>query len=275
MHAKLKNISKYEEKMNIKLHTPKSLKGGSGMSSLKQLLLSLVATTISIALTFGTAALIENRKKEAEKHEMVMMILNDMSGFISQLADIDSTARRSFETQLSILEHPETFEVRKYEMMALNSVFIDQSSKTVENIFSSNIETVNTLGNILFAEKVSEFYLNRKQIFDMFKKLDEEVFDSEDGMISSYDGLAEADLVSLVSLCDGYLDAEKQILSQCQQMMDVSDDELADFSREREKLRVDSDSLSEEVTLKVLQDRYQRVRQAVEKGRQSMGSQQQ
>lgn len=42
--------------MNVKLHTPKSLKSGSGMSSLKQLLLSLIATTISIVLTFGTAA---------------------------------------------------------------------------------------------------------------------------------------------------------------------------------------------------------------------------
>ena len=31
--------------MNIKLHTPKSLKAGSGMSSLKQFLLSLFATS--------------------------------------------------------------------------------------------------------------------------------------------------------------------------------------------------------------------------------------
>ena len=32
--------------MNIKLHTPKSLKMGSGMASLKQFLLSIVATSI-------------------------------------------------------------------------------------------------------------------------------------------------------------------------------------------------------------------------------------
>lgn len=49
--------------MNIKLHTPKSLKAGSGMSSLKQFLLSLLATTVSIALTFGTAAIVDNYKK--------------------------------------------------------------------------------------------------------------------------------------------------------------------------------------------------------------------
>ena len=55
--------------MNIKLHTPKSLKMGSGMSTAKQLLLTIVATSISIALTFGTAANIDSNKKEKEKRE--------------------------------------------------------------------------------------------------------------------------------------------------------------------------------------------------------------
>ena len=53
--------------MNIKLHTPKSLKAGSGMATIKQFLLSIVATSISIALTFGTAAILDNNKKQKEK----------------------------------------------------------------------------------------------------------------------------------------------------------------------------------------------------------------
>lgn len=60
--------------MNIKLHTPKSLKTGSGMASMKQFLLSIVATSISIALTFGTAAFLDNKKKQSEKLEIVMMV---------------------------------------------------------------------------------------------------------------------------------------------------------------------------------------------------------
>lgn len=64
--------------MNIKLHTPKSLKSGSGMSSWRQFLLSLLATTVSIALTFGTAAIIDNNKKQSEKREIVMMVMYDM-----------------------------------------------------------------------------------------------------------------------------------------------------------------------------------------------------
>ncbi len=41
--------------MNIKLHTPKSLANGSGLATVKQFLLSLVATTISIVVTPSTA----------------------------------------------------------------------------------------------------------------------------------------------------------------------------------------------------------------------------
>ena len=64
--------------MNIKLHTPKSLKMGSGMSSLKQFLLSLFATSVSIALTFGTAAIIDYKAKQKSKREIVMMVMYDM-----------------------------------------------------------------------------------------------------------------------------------------------------------------------------------------------------
>ena len=66
--------------MNIKLHTPKSLKMGSGMGSMKQFLLSILATTVSIALTFGTAAILDGKKKQKEKREIVMMVMYDMYG---------------------------------------------------------------------------------------------------------------------------------------------------------------------------------------------------
>ena len=50
--------------MNVKVHTPKNQKMGSTM---KQFLLSLVATTISIVLTFGTAAWLDDKKKTVSR----------------------------------------------------------------------------------------------------------------------------------------------------------------------------------------------------------------
>ena len=79
--------------MNVKLHTPKSLKAGSGMASLKQFLLSLFATTVSIILTFGTAAIIDNQKKENEKHQILLMVLCDMKTSLDEIQRADSTIR--------------------------------------------------------------------------------------------------------------------------------------------------------------------------------------
>ena len=86
--------------MNIKLHTPKSLKTGSGMSSMKQFLLSLLATTVSIALTFGTAAIIDYNKKQSEKREIVMMVMYDMCNSLSTIEKADSSIHKLMEIQL-------------------------------------------------------------------------------------------------------------------------------------------------------------------------------
>jgi hypothetical protein len=50
--------------MKTKLHLPKYLNGISKKPSFKQFILSLIATTVSIALTFGTAAIIDQHKKQ-------------------------------------------------------------------------------------------------------------------------------------------------------------------------------------------------------------------
>lgn len=76
--------------MNIKLLTPKTLKTGSGMSSAKQFLLSLIATSVSIILTFGTAAIIDHNKKQTAKKEMVMMIISDIDNSIQLVEKVDT-----------------------------------------------------------------------------------------------------------------------------------------------------------------------------------------
>ena len=68
-------FNKFSSIMNVKLHTPSTLKAGSGIATAKQFLLSLIATTISIVLTFGTAAIIDYNKKQSAKKEMVMMVI--------------------------------------------------------------------------------------------------------------------------------------------------------------------------------------------------------
>lgn len=51
----------------------------------KNFLLTLAATTVSIVLTFGTSAIIDHKKKNAAKREMVLMIMYDMKEAISDI----------------------------------------------------------------------------------------------------------------------------------------------------------------------------------------------
>lgn len=63
----------------------------------RQFLMSLVATTISIILTFGTVALLDSNKKEKAKREM--MILYDLAGSVEHVQKQDSLIRAGFEQQ--------------------------------------------------------------------------------------------------------------------------------------------------------------------------------
>ena len=44
----------------------------------REILMTTIATTISIILTFGTAHFLEERQKKAEGKQMVMMVIHDI-----------------------------------------------------------------------------------------------------------------------------------------------------------------------------------------------------
>ena len=77
-------------------------------SDTKQFLLTLLATTISIILTFGTSAIIDRRHKAAAKKEMVMMILYDFDKTIEQLEDVSSAFKKAKRNQQELAFHPYT-----------------------------------------------------------------------------------------------------------------------------------------------------------------------
>ncbi|MBP5391582.1 MAG: hypothetical protein J6Y40_05840, partial [Bacteroidales bacterium] len=67
--------------------------------ALKQFLLSLLATTISIILTFGVSSILEHRKNEAAKKGLVMTIIYDMDQTIEKARQADSALRIASKTQ--------------------------------------------------------------------------------------------------------------------------------------------------------------------------------
>ena len=216
--------------MNIKLHTPKSLKNGSGMSSLKQFLLSLFATTVSIALTFGTAAVIDHHKQQKAKREIVMMVMYDMYNSLQTVESVDNNIRKVLDGQRQIAEDTTRFREVMGGMMGL--VLNAEYTETVERIFSSSIETINTVGNVFFTENVADFYFNRK----LYK---EQVCDtltakiSRESPYSSLKGTLDLDFFWEAVLSNTLRYDLRHKFDQCQKMMDVSDKELTAYRKQR------------------------------------------
>ena len=219
--------------MNIKLHTPKSMKAGSGMSSIKQFLLSLLATSVSIALTFGTAAIIDYKKKQSEKREIVMMVMYDMYNSLKSIEKADSMIRQSMDIQRKIAEDTTQFDAYRFKMAQL--IPKAEYTETTERIFSSSIETINTVGNVLFTENVAEFYQMRK----LYKTSICDSIANDIACSQPFSSLKsslnfEYSFHAIVS--SGILKDLQHLYAQCKQMMEVSDEEIEAYRKKREQI---------------------------------------
>ena len=233
--------------MNIKLHTPKSMKMGSGMGTLKQFLLSILATTVSIALTFGTSAIIDNNKKQREKREIVMMVVYDMSNSLKQFERADSMLQESVKLQLKIAEDTSQFQKLKFNFGGMLPM-IDYT-ETTERIFSTSIETINTVGNVLFTENVALFYQNRKnytsQICDTLRNRF-----SVEVTLANVKNLLDFDYAFNAAISHGMVADMRHLIAQCQEMMGISDEDLENYRRKRqemEKKTFDKEAVDAEV----------------------------
>lgn len=201
-------------------------------SDAKRFLLTLLATTFSIILTFGTSAIIERRHKAAAKKEMVMMIIYDFDKTLEQAQYADSVLQQAGVAEMEIAQHPEYYDSLRPQIMSAVGVTQTEFSETTEKIFSSNIETFNTLGNVNFVHEVSAFYHNRR----MYKQL---VFDElltliqNSRIMFSVENLLEVSFPMYSLYSWQGLVAMRAVRNRCVQMMNVNEKELEKFSQRR------------------------------------------
>ncbi|MBP5361203.1 MAG: hypothetical protein J6129_06990 [Bacteroidaceae bacterium] len=219
--------------MNIKLHTPQSLKNGSGMNSKKQFFLSLLATTVSIALTFGTAAIVDYCKKQKEKHEIVMMVIYDMLSSLESIDRADSNIRKSMQLQQQIAENPALFDSLRYQISFLMPTV--EYTETTERIFSSSIESINTVSNVLFTENVAEFYHVRR----LYKTTISDSVYAEALRSHPFSTLEETlnfDYCEYALLSNEFTVILRRLFLQTKRMMDVTDEEIEAYRKERKQM---------------------------------------
>ena len=245
--------------MNIKLHTPKSLKMGSGMASLKQFLLSLFATSVSIALTFGTAGIIDYKAKQKSKRESVMMVMYDMYNSLQSIEKADSTIQQAMELQLQIAEDTTKVEALRYNFaQLLPSV---EYTETTERIFSSSIETINTVGNVLFTENVAEFYQMRK----LYKTSICDSITNDLARSHPFSSLKntlnfEYSFHAVLS-CSILKDMQRKY-AQCKQMMEISDEDIDAYREQREQ--IDKGMMDVDASVDSLRNRFLEIQSTIE-----------
>ena len=226
------NIKRCKLIMNIKIHTPKSLKMGSGMANLKQFIMSIVATSISIILTFGTAYFIDKNKKENEKLEIAKMIIFDMDQTIKKIERNDSTFYNVCRLQLQVAQQPECFDSLRSRLLGIADIGTTKFSETTEKVFSTSIETFNTIGNANFVDAVTKFYINRQSYKDEIINAIQKDLEANPLMVS-VKNLLDLNLADYRLYHRGYLSTMKKQRNYCMQLLDISEDDMVAFAEKQ------------------------------------------
>ena len=219
--------------MEDKLQTTEQPKKDGGSLALKHFMLSLLATTISIALTFGTSAIIENNKKKSEKREIVMMVMYDLYTSLKMVQQADSNLFELLKLQRDIAEDTTLYEQKKYDFIRLMPKV--EYTNTTEKIFSSSIETINTVGNVLFTENVAEFYYNR----NLYKQsVSDSVFSyvikKDINILQNLKDALQVELTGHILLSQSIYSEMKNRYEECKLLMNVTDKEIEVYRKKKQ-----------------------------------------
>lgn len=144
----------------------------------KGFLTSILGTTISIALTFGTSALLNNRKKAEAQRMTAMMIIQDVDNSIETLRNIMIEEERLYNSSQYALNHIgslATMSVDTLDMLlryivpgmsvSSNTEFDDSK----ERIFHSSQDTWSNLNDVAFVNNIESFYKDRHMLQELMK----------------------------------------------------------------------------------------------------------
>ena len=158
-----------------------------------------------------------------------MMVMYDMSNSLQEIESVNSNLRESFDLQIQIAEDTSLFDYTTY-LQLFSMVPMLNYNETVEHIFSSSIESINTIGNVLFVENVSEFY-NLRRLYQTM------ICDSSKyGSFETLESVLDNDYSQFIFPSEMLYQRMKRSFVQCQQMMDISDEEIETYRKQREEM---------------------------------------
>ena len=240
--------------MNVKVRMPKfgiTKKPNGYRGWVKELLLTILATSISIVLTFGTAYLIERHHKMVAQRQMAMMIVHDIDESIKQMEAVDSLLKDFRDKQIEILEgkYDREFVFARVDLTRSDPEEM-KFAETTERIFTSNVDTWSTIGKADFIDNVSRCYIMRaefqKKVIDEFHN---KLVPKELELIPLEDML-DIDANYFVAYSSGIINNMKAANELNKRIMGISDKDLDKFTTNQEGLNEAAlDSLEHQINV--------------------------
>ncbi len=140
--------------------------------TVKELLLTIVGTTVSIVLTFGTSAWLENKEQEQARRLLAMTIINDIDQSLTVIRNRLSIEKRGCAVTNYLQHNIDRLESIPDDTLIIFFNYItscefntaEEFKKTNENIFNSSQESWRTLNDRKFLNNVMDFYNARNTL---------------------------------------------------------------------------------------------------------------
>lgn len=152
--------------MNVKLRISKFWHNQKFKGMLRELLLTILATTISIILTFGTAAYLEHKQQEKNHQQIILMVISDIYDFarVMERAETDYLIPWKKDIlEMKALSHDSIIMLNDNDVIqryinALGQGAMLPRDHTAQNLFSSDISIWRDVDNFNFVKYVGKCY---------------------------------------------------------------------------------------------------------------------
>ena len=237
----------------------------------KNLLRTVLGTSISIILTFGTTALIQQHRKSKDRKMTAMMVMGNIEVFAENLENNanrmgwnDTLAAYLLSIPMDSIDSVNQDTLR-YCVNSVTAFYTLSHDKSTENIFSNSIETWKNLGSFEFIENVGNCFASIHSMEDIYNEFYGTSDRIRERMIQNLDAYPGNSPVSKMLHDREYRDHLAHIHSQAEyyrylaayiryenaknmKLMGVSEEVVKSFVEERNKEKVTSGSAPDQNT---------------------------
>ena len=160
--------------MNVKFKLPKFGRKLTGGGMVKELLLTTLATTISIVLTFGTAHFVEQRQTAQAQRQTAMMLIHDIDASVAIVEELAENEEKQKVAIQYVIDHLDQIDSLPEDtlytaMTMLGTLFTDEKyfEDAKEKVFNSSQDTWKNLDDVPFVDNMERFYRSRHYLETM------------------------------------------------------------------------------------------------------------